>query len=78
MIVVKVEIWPFGNEKKKRLLGTLKIVRIITGTPTIGNYKVELYSGKKCWKKGEVKGYKRKSQSFWHLIHEAFKCLFGT
>ena len=40
MILITVEMIPFGIEANKTTLGTVKIANDMTGTPEYGNYKV--------------------------------------
>ncbi len=82
MIVIKIEIWPRGDESKKRGLGNITIGNDGTGTSEHGNYEVALshagiYYGKKgIWKKGNVKGHSRKLSPY-HLVHKAIAaCLW--
>jgi hypothetical protein len=77
MVVVKVELWPNGDETKARTIGRIKIANDGTGTLERGNYNVELshsgrYSNKPgVWKKGKVVGYRRLAQSPYHLVKMA-------
>ncbi len=40
MIVIKVELWPFGDEEKVKELAKLHIVNDDTGDNFLGNYVV--------------------------------------
>lgn len=40
MLVIKVELWPFGFEAGKRELDRIRIINDATGTKDTGNYKV--------------------------------------
>ncbi len=40
MLVLKLERWPQGDERRKESLGTLEIANDLTGTETVGNYEV--------------------------------------
>jgi hypothetical protein len=42
VIVVTVELWPYGIEGLKRHLGTARIWNDTTGDPKTGNYQIEL------------------------------------
>lgn len=81
MIVVKIELWPLGNQAKARTLGVVNIANDGTGDLEKGNYKVALshagkYFGKPgAYKSGEVKGFKR-ALSPYHLLLRALQaCL---
>lgn len=75
MIVIKVELWPLGDETRKKDLGTAHISNDGTGSDGTGNYKVRLLKGalysKKpgtLWKSGSVKGFDRKRDTPWRLV----------
>jgi hypothetical protein len=42
MLKIKIELWPFGDESKKRTLGELDIWNDATGTADFGNYGYRL------------------------------------
>lgn len=78
MVVVKIELWPHGDESKARPLGVMHIINDGTGTVEAGNYDVELkhagnYFGKPGnWRTGRVVGYIR-SLSPYHLVAMALR-----
>lgn len=79
MVVVKIELWPCGQESKKRDLGFAIISNDGTGDKKRGNYAVALsHAGKfldkkkGTWKKGRVENHKR-SLSPYHLVCKALK-----
>ena len=78
MIVVKIELWPFGRYKDRREIGRAIIINDGTGDEKLGNYKVEfkhsgIYYGKDGnYKTGKVKGFSR-SLSPYHLLARALK-----
>lgn len=43
MLVIPIELWPFGIEPEKRTLGRLEIANDGTGTRTRGSYNVRVY-----------------------------------
>lgn len=43
MIVVKVELWPFGQEELAKTLGVATITNDGTGTQDSGNYVAQLF-----------------------------------
>lgn len=82
MIVVKIELWPLGDPKKAKLLGTMILTNDATGSKTNGNYDVALTHApsfmpsretvsqdptKAVWRSGRVEGHKR-SLSVYHLV----------
>ncbi len=79
MVVVKIELWPHGDQTKSRTLGVMSIANDGTGSVEQGNYKAELshagvYYGRKpgAWKRGMVLGYRR-TLSPYHLVSMALK-----
>jgi len=72
MIVVKVELWPYGSEDMARTLGTAKIANDGTGSQDCGNYVAELYKESldaRPWKRVKVKGFARLQNSVWELLY---------
>jgi len=78
MIVVKIELWPFGDHTKSRLLGVCSITNDGTGDLKHGNYNAALsHAGKfinrkGMWKKGRVEHHLRKLSPY-HLVYKALK-----
>ena len=79
MVVVKIELWPFGDPEKARLLGVAKIANDLSGDEKYGNYSVDLshagkYLDKKkgIWKKGRVEHHSRRLSPY-HLVYKALK-----
>jgi hypothetical protein len=73
VIVVRVELWPLGDESRKRSLGTAFIVNDGTGTAAHGNYKVALMKMKDAtqpWRLGRVQRWNRRG-SPWDLLTRA-------
>lgn len=82
MIVVKIELWPFGKKEMAQTIGCVTIANDGTGTHEKGNYIAALghsgkYKDKKdAWKRCEVKGFTR-SNSVYHLLYLVLKaCLY--
>ena len=82
MIVVRIELWPYGRQENAKLLGVCSISNDGSGDEQFGNYNVELsHAGKHIqkratWKRGTVKCYKR-ALSPYHLVYEAIRaCLW--
>jgi len=79
MIVVRIELWPFGDHTKARLLGVASISNDGTGDLKHGNYNAELshagkYLGERkgTWKRGRVERHLRKLSPY-HLVYKALK-----
>ena len=78
MVVVSIELWPHGDQKRARPLGVALITNDGTGDKVAGNYEVKLsHSGKYikkpgAYKTGTVKNHRR-SLSVYHLIYKALK-----
>lgn len=78
MVVVKIELWPLGQQDQARLIGCAIITNDGTGNIISGNYDVCLrhsgeYAGKKgIWKQGRVENHKRRLSPY-HLVYKALK-----
>lgn len=82
MIVVKMELWPLGDESRKKTIGTVRIVNDGTGTWSRGNYNVSvMHRGKgkehKVWRHGRVTDYARLSKSPYNLLLAALQSAIG-
>ena len=73
MLVVTVDIWPFGKESEKRTLGELRIANVTApGAPDykeMGDYEVQFSDETKSHR---VHGHPR-ADGFWPLIHAAIE-----
>ena len=71
MIMIRVEIWPGGSEKRKELIGEMKIINTTDHPirPMYGNYKVELDGAK-----AKVKHHDRRD-NVWHLIRKSIDAI---
>ena len=83
-VVVKIELWPGGDEKKAIPLGGLTICNDGTGTSKVGNYDVEAshagkYFGKRRepYKRGHVSGFGRHLSPY-RLLFRALKAIRET
>ncbi len=82
MVVVKVELWPGGDESQAKTIGVAKVVNDQTGDEVASNYLVELshsgsYFGRPgVWKQGRVTGYRRQLSPY-HLVYLALKAALG-
>ena len=70
MLIVRVELWPHGDELRKEEIGKLVIANDGTGTAVFGNYDIELSEKERETEKGRVETYFRK-HSVWVLVKRA-------
>lgn len=75
MIKITVELFPYGSETNKSVLGTAKIWNDATGTKTKGNYCFQLFGKSRLLREGEIKGFSRLSKNVWYLIKEMLELL---
>ncbi len=71
MIKITIELWPHGNEKKKKIIGIGTIVNDGTGNHEVGNYKFHLEDKNNGTLAGSLCGHLRED-GVWTLIK---KCL---
>ncbi len=83
MLVIKIELWPFGDESKKRDLGTARIINDGTGDLKTGNYTIQLLKGAEyssrpgtLYKKGRVRNYPR-ALGPWPLLMRGIMSALG-
>lgn len=67
MIVVKVEIWPFGDGKSRREIGRMRIANDGSGTMGIGNYRFTIDPLTDRTVSGSVCSHQR-SRGVWELL----------
>jgi hypothetical protein len=79
MIVIRVELWPHGDQSRAVELGGARIFNDGTGSPTRGNYHATIFNrgGKVFWKSGRVEGSPRKRLGVWDLIFRALRKIVG-
>lgn len=73
MLVVKLELWPFGREDQKETLGEIKVWNDGTGSTTRGNYEGYVYSVDFGTVNSLIVKYHDRSKSAWHLIEKILK-----
>jgi hypothetical protein len=76
MIVITVELWPFGNYAARRTIATGLIVNDGTGTREVGNYTTSflLNGPRRRWERGsKVVNFKRLRLNVWRLIQRALE-----
>lgn len=80
MLVIKVELWPHGDESRKKNLGIAHIANDGTGNLSRGNYWVKLFkwdTGKRVWKEGEFKDFPRIKLGPWDILYRALSVTVG-
>ncbi len=75
MLVVKVELWPGGDESQKKELGTAWISNDGTGTTVMGNYDYVVIGQRRILKhgRGKVRGFPRARKNVWDLLRLVLK-----
>lgn len=72
MLVVKVEIWPYGSEFAAKELGRVLIANDGTGDMVTGKYDVDFLNGHgKLMKEKRIESFAR-SSGFWELLKRVF------
>jgi hypothetical protein len=75
MLVVKIELHS-AVTGEITTIATGTIVNTGTGTPTSGDYRVELKDAiGRRWKKGQITGFPRKRLSAWDLLYRVLEKL---
>ena len=83
MIVVKVELWPKGNEARAREIGRMTITN--DGTITKGNkdkrgsYDIAVMrrgTTDRVQRRGRLENYAREAYCIWRLVGESLKKAF--
>jgi len=84
MIVCHIEVWPFGDESKKRSVGRVEIGNV-GGDEQRGDYQVKLFKSpaytksgaaedaKKVWKRGFVENFPRLRLGPYDLLYRALR-----
>ena len=72
MIYIPIELWPYGDKKRKRTIGSAIIVNDGTGTVETGNYNIAITDDKDNTKRYRVEGFERK-RPIWDLLYEILK-----
>lgn len=72
--MIRVEIWPHGDNSRARVLGQATISNDGTGTKGVGNYKVTLWRQKAgVWRSGVVTKFPRLRLGIWDLLYRALR-----
>ena len=84
MLVIKIELWPGGDESSAREINRGYIWNDGTGTIDVGNYKAEFLKrnqktkNKGVWKKSILKGFKRQELLAWDLLAQMLVLALGS
>lgn len=76
MVVVKIELWPHGQQEQARDIGLMMISNDCRGTKDVGSYNVTVSHGGRfwgrdgVWKQGRVHAFRRQLSPY-HLIARA-------
>lgn len=74
MIVIKVELWPKGSERLKKLLAISTIANDGSGSTSVGNYGYKLFGANgRTMKVGRVEKFRRLEDHVWKLIAKVLK-----
>lgn len=81
MLVIKIELWPYGQEDKKQLLGQMIIANDgMSDSPKRGNYYNKIVEDNHIvglpLKEVEVKGFERLNNSSWQLLQQFLNLMF--
>ena len=72
MIVLKIEMWPRGEEAKAYPLGSAHIWNDATGTASTGNYGFKLFrKDGRQYRDGVITKFPRKRLLVWDLLFRA-------
>jgi hypothetical protein len=62
MLVVKIEVWPWGSEDLKREIGVAEIVNTSRESSEVGDYEVTLRLGGVVYAQAEISNYARTAE----------------
>jgi len=72
MLVIKLELWPYGNQYKARELGRMYVINVSKHDDlNVGDYSVEVTTQDAEPKFTEVKNHPRLTAPVWTLIKKA-------
>lgn len=77
MLVIRMELWPQGQEAKKVEIAKCHIGNDGSGDEETGNYNIVLFNGKRRWKRGRVEGFARKKLEGWDLLYRGLHNLLA-
>ena len=73
MLVIKIELWPYGYATGARELGRMYIINDGTGTAKRGNYRVDRWTGAQTVHYRKIKNWPRMRKNVWALLKAALK-----
>lgn len=76
MIVIKVELWPGGNEARAQEIARGRIANDGTGTLASGNYRAAFtseVSADRYLRKADIQNFPRRRKNVWELIRRALE-----
>ena len=74
MLVIKIELWPRGDESRKKVIGHARIINDGSGNLTRGNYICQFWGKtKRMWREVDVKHFPRQSYGPWILLKRALE-----
>ena len=83
MIVIKIELWPRGNESRAKEIGRMTLTNDAATTladDSRGSYHVRLMrrgTTDKVQRAGYVENWPRKREPIWKLVHRALDIIYG-
>jgi len=79
MIVVRVELWPQGDQERASIMG-VAMIENVGGDRDFGEYRVHLskFGGEGIWKRGKVSGFQRRRLGPWDLLFLALRNIVGA
>ena len=79
MIHIKIELWPHGNESRKRVLATADIANDGSGSPWLGSYGFILRGANgRTMKEGHIGEFKRRRFHVWALVAACLRVAFPS
>lgn len=84
MLVIKIELWPFGEEEKSKEIAraficndgeTSKKTRGIFGSYDAKFMQSDRYNPKKVWKKGRAENIHRTKRGVWDILYLCLKSI---
>lgn len=81
MVVIRIEMWPGGDQSKAYPLGTMAVankdVDAVTGLRSY-NWQISKFDGTGVWKKGSIGRHNPKTHGPWDLLYRILALAVGT
>ncbi len=81
MLVIRIELWPFGDEAHKKEIGIAHIANIggHSESPRKGHYVMRIFKEKseKVWKECGILDFPRQKLGPWDLLFRGLRNLVG-